>query len=50
MSNDWYFAYRPQSHPCRDCKERTPYCHGDCEKYKKFKKEYERNKYDTPKR
>ena len=28
--------YNPNKHPCKDCKRRTPTCHGECEDYKKW--------------
>lgn len=28
--------------PCRDCQERTPECHGRCERYRAYKESRER--------
>lgn len=30
--------------PCKDCSERHPHCHGECEKYKKFQEDSSKNK------
>lgn len=30
--------------PCKDCDERHPHCHGECEKYKEYKRVSEKNK------
>lgn len=32
--------------PCRDCTERILLCHGRCERYQAWKKEYESGKVD----
>ena len=32
--------------PCRGCTERILLCHGRCEKYQNWKKEYEESKTD----
>ncbi len=29
-------TYDPREHPCHHCNERNAYCHGTCERYKKF--------------
>lgn len=39
MSFDFSFYYS-----CKGCTERTPGCHGSCEKYKADKAEYEKLK------
>lgn len=28
--------------PCRDCKQRSPTCHAECEKYRAFRDEMDR--------
>ena len=30
--------------PCKDCENRHPHCHGECELYKKYKEESETQK------
>ncbi len=30
--------------PCKDCSERHPHCHGECEKYKQFQEASAKNK------
>lgn len=30
--------------PCKNCAERHPHCHGECEKYKQYKEEAVRDK------
>lgn len=30
--------------PCKECPDRHPRCHGECEKYKEYKKQSEINK------
>jgi hypothetical protein len=30
--------------PCKDCPERTMYCHGKCEKYEEYRKQSKKNK------
>lgn len=32
--------------PCRGCTERILLCHGRCERYQKWKQEYEENRTD----
>jgi len=39
--------YDPEKHPCRHCTERTPYCHGTCEKYLEFERNRPRNPRNT---
>lgn len=37
MNNNYmYMNYDPRKHPCKDCKERTAYCHGHCDKEREF--------------
>jgi len=43
MSNKFQFP-AVLSAPCKDCKDRTLYCHKDCERYLKFKENSERLK------
>ena len=33
-----------KDNPCRHCTERTPYCHGSCEQYKKWRAELDAEK------
>lgn len=30
--------------PCKDCHERHPHCHGECEIYKKYQQDKEEDK------
>ena len=30
--------------PCKDCSERHPHCHEECEKYKQFQEDSAKNK------
>lgn len=30
--------------PCKECPERHLHCHGECEKYKEYKEQSEKNK------
>ena len=44
MNNDMlYMNYDPRKHPCKDCKKRHAYCHGECEEYKEFERTRPRN-------
>jgi hypothetical protein len=36
--------YKIMIYPCKDCEERRPACHGDCEKYLAAKEEHEQIK------
>ena len=36
MKNISTMNYDPKKCPCFQCTERTPYCHGQCERYKAF--------------
>ena len=42
--NMMIMSYDPRKHPCKDCTNRTPTCHGECELYKEF----ERTRPRTP--
>lgn len=37
------YQYKAVS-PCKDCKKRSPKCHGECEEYIEFKKQLDQEK------
>ena len=41
------YLYTNKKCPCRTCDQRRTGCHGDCEGYKEWRKDYDKNKAEN---